>query len=977
MTIQTTVTYALRSIRRNFRRSFTLMFGVIISLAIVSGVLFYVDSTSGELVQAAFADVHIDAAISDTSLSENETKLLQDFVKSDVDDLIIAAEIIAATKPFGPNTVGAIAAANDQFNLTTDIKSLLSTESNFTPTYIFGIEPSYLEEFSIFSTATNISNIFDNDEILISDSLASYFVNDTDDTLNISLVSFELEMQTMDVNLALQASVNLTVGGTVNFDTDAMEEVNYAFDPESLEGDIFFARFKAIAQVSNCILMSYKNYMELMTNVTGTIHLNGIHVKLDHLLLSTDTESIYGQLNGITTYIGTWYPSTTIVDLLSLSLDTVASQLNQMRLFLIYFALPGLLLGAYISKYAIDLTIKERQREIGVLRTKSALRKHIATIIGIESLIIAGIGLIVGIFTGYIASMTISNLLNGGGTGLIVVTPESLLISGSIGGVIVIIAAFLSARQLLAPSITDTLRDGIELRPALWRRIYLDFFILGIVIIVAILNLLEFNPIPGFATAIYDFIAPLLTWIGLTLLLVRILERVLRWLQEPVTKIYNLIFKDLAYVITRNILYKPQRITKITIVLSLTLSFGLVIATISETYQQGAKEDAFYQVGADLRIHFPTSTYIDYNTSDFLTAFQSQFAEEITGATPIYSTTVRVGKQFLLVVGIEPDTFFDVAMLKNSFFQSNNYTNTKELLSESSLDSVNNVIISTSIANPETTSTTKGRIGSKIPEGFKEDLQTFSIGQEIPFGPNQSDVVEIADISAHFPAIADLTGRSEEELRYVISNVEFLTTPTPGSNTTFITNVNASYLLVNINDGVELQEIEDAISEWYEDNYPESVELSIVNVEDYYLNYSSLVTPLTGLTAIEFILVLTVSTLGLEIFLTSSLYERKKEYGTYYAIGAPVNDVRKLVLGELSLITGFSLLTGIFLSVLVSFMYLGFISDLLILELYSVIFPLESIIALIILVIISMIIAIILSGRKLSRLDPVNILRTV
>lgn len=979
MTMLTSVTYALKSIRRNFRRSFTLMFGVIISLAIVSGVLFYLDSTSGELVQAAFAEVHIDAAISDTSLSENETKLLQDFVQSDVDDLIIAAEIIAGTKPFGPNTVGAIVAADDQFNLSSDIRSLLSAEGNFTPTYIFGLEPSYLEEFSIFSTADNISQIFDKDEILISDSLAGYFIDDSDSVLNMSLVSFEIEMGQMPptVNLALQASVNLTVGGTVNFDTAAMEEVNYAFDPESLEEENVFTGLKTFTQVTNCILMSYENYVELMAGVTGAISLNGVHVKIDHLQLATDTETIYSQLNGITTYIETWYPATTIVDLLKLSLDQVADQLNQMRLFLIYFALPGLLLGAYISKYAIDLTIEERQREIGILRTKSALRKHIATAIGVESLIIAGIGLIVGIFTGYIASMTISNLLNGGVSGLIAVTPDSLFISASIGGVIVFIAAFLSARQLLAPSITDTLREGVEQQPALWRRIYLDFLLLGIVVIVAIMNILEFNPIPGFAAAIYDFIAPLLTWIGLTLLMVRILERVLLWLQEPITKIYHLIFKDLAYVITRNILYKPQRITKITIVLSLTLSFGLVIASISETYQQGAKDDALYQVGADLRIQFPTSDYIDYNTSDFITAFESQFMEEITGSTPIYSTNVRIGRQQILLVGIEPDTFFDVAMLRNSFFQSNNYQNTKDILSENSLGSINNVIISTGIASPETTFTARGRFGGQIPEGFNVELQTFSIGDEIPFGQNGTDFVVVTDIVAHFPAIADLTGRSEEGFRYVISNIEFLTTPTPGSNTTFLSNENASFLLVDINDGFEPQEIEDAINEWYEVNYPESMELSIVNVEEYYQSYRSLITSLTGLTSMEFILVLTVSTLGLDIFLTSSLYERKKEFGTYYAIGAPVNDVRKLILGELSLITGFSLLTGVVLSVLVSYMYIGFISDLLILELHSMIIPLESIFALTFLVILAMAISILFSGRKLSSLDPVNILRTV
>jgi ABC-type antimicrobial peptide transport system permease subunit len=958
------------------------MFGVIISLAIVSGVLFYLDSTSGELVQSAFADVHIDTAISDTSHSENETKQLQDFALSDV-DLITSAEVIAGTKPLGPNTIGAIVAADDQYNFSmTDMKSMFTgTEGDFSTTYIFGIEPSYLDEFSIFSTTDNVSQVFENNEVLISSSLADYFIDDTDNILNISLVSFEINMSSTPPSptLGIESSTNLTVGGMVNFDTAAMEDVSYAFDPESLEEDEGFGRFLSFTQVPNCIIMSYSSYMELMVGTPDAISLNGVHIKVDHSRLASDTETIYTQLHVLTNYYEVYYPSSTIVDLLVLALDQIAGQLDQMRLFLIYFALPGLLLGAYISKYAIDITIEERQREIGILRTKSALRKHIASAIGVESFIIAVIGLIIGLLVGYLASMTISNLLNGGTTGFITVTTNSLIISAAIGGIIVFVAAALSAKQLLAPSITESLREGKEERPTLWRRIHLDFVLLSIVTIVAIMNILEFNPIPGFATAIYDFIAPLLTWIGLTLLMVRILERILRWLEEPVTRIYKLIFKDLGHVITKNILYKPERITKITIVLSLTLSFGLVIATINETYQQGVRDDALYQVGADLRIQFPTSDYLDYNTSDFITAFESEFNEEMVGTTAIYSTSVRVGRQQILVVGIEPETFFNVGMLKNSFFQSNDYANTKEMLLETSLGSFSNVIISIGVASPESTSgsLTSGRFGGQRPSGFNLELQTFSIGDQIPLGLNTTEVVEVADIVSHFPALADLTGRSEEGLQFVVCNVEFLTNPTPITNTTYLSNENASYLFIDLNDGYNSQEIENSILDWYEQSYPDSVELSMANVEDYYQEYSSLVTSLTGLTSMEFILVLTVSSLGLEIFLTSSLYERKKEFGTYYAIGAPVNDVRKLVLGELSLITGFSLVTGILLSALVSFMYIGFISDLLILELNSLVIPLESIVGLTILVIIAMVISILLSGRKLSRLDPVNILRTV
>ena len=984
MTNLTFSTYALKSIRRNFRRSGTLMFGVIISLAIVSGVLFYLDSTSGELVQSAFSDVHIDTAISDSTMNEADVKSLQEFIESDISDIILSAEIIVGTKPFAPNTVGAIVAGDNAFSFSLDsttLKEIFASEGNFTTTYIFGIEPSYLDEFPIFSTTENVSQIFENDQVLISTSLDTFFSDDTDDILNISLVSFDLDRNKMPPvpNLGIETSINLTVGGTVNFDTAAMEDVNYAFDPTSLESENdVFAKFLTMAQIPNCIIMSYSNYMELVGETTSAISLNGVHIKLDHSQFSSDTSVIYSQLTQISSYIEVYYPETTIVDLLELSLDQVANQLDQMRLFLIYFSLPGILLGAYISKYAIDLTIEERQREIGILRTKSALRRDIALAIGTESFIISGIGLIIGIFVGYLASLSISNLLNGGSTGLNSITLDSLVISVAIGFIIVFVAAFFSSRQLLSPSVTETLKEGKEQRPSLWRRIYLDFILLGIVIIVAIMNVLEFNPIPGFATAIYDFIAPLLTWIGLTLLMVRILESVLFRLEGPVLKIYSLIFKDLAHVITRNILYKPQRITRIMIVLSLTLSFGLVISTINETYQQGAQDDAMYQVGADLRIEFPSSDYLDYNTSDFVTTIEDEFSSEIAGTTSIYSTTFKMGRQLVLVVGIEPETFFEVAMVKNSFFQTNDYEATKEILLDNSTGSYSNVIISTGLASPNQDSKILGgRLGGQEPPGFDIEIQTFSIGDSLPIGQNETDDVEVVDIVAHFPAVADLTGKAEESLQFIICNVEFLLNPTQVTNTTYLASENATYLLVDTEEGYEHQEIENSLLNWYSLNYPDSNELSIDNFEEYYESYSSLITSLTGLTSMEFILVLTVSTLGFEIFLTSSLYERKKEYGTYYAIGAPVNDVRKLILGELSLITGFSLVTGIILSGLVSYIYLGFISDLLVLEVHSVVFPLESIIGLSILVILSMTVVVLHSGRKLARLDPVNILRTV
>ena len=139
-----------------------------------------------------------------------------------------------------------------------------------------------------------------------------------------------------------------------------------AFDPSQTSGG---TSIKKTSQISNCIVMSYSKYWDLFINEsipqsTLAISFNSVHLKLDHSQLSTNTDIIYGQLSQMQSTIEIFYPNVDISNLLSLALDQVVVQLNQMRLFLVYFALPGLLIGAYLSKYAIDLTIKERQKEI-------------------------------------------------------------------------------------------------------------------------------------------------------------------------------------------------------------------------------------------------------------------------------------------------------------------------------------------------------------------------------------------------------------------------------------------------------------------------------------------------------------------------------------------------------------------------------------------------------------------------------------
>lgn len=975
------LTYSIQSIRRNFRRSFTLMFGVIISLAIISGVLFYFDSTSESLVVDALEDVYIDTSFYYSNADTIYMRDLQNYILNDIqNDLVIGAEVIAGRNPFSPMQSGAIINSNGIDLTNTSMGDLRDSVGNYTQIYIFAVDPSYFNVFDIFTTTENVTNIFSSGDILVSSGAANYLGLNIGDNVSIEILSSEMNFQERELNIEKVNDVNLTMGGSLSFDYGVMDSSMYAFDPEYYDDtDNFFMRM--VPPTEDCIVMSYDQYFEVFE---GT-NFHAVQLRIDHSMISADTSIASTQISSITSYIEVFYPEAEVLNLVEIALDDVADMLNQMRLFLIYFALPGIFLGIYISKYAIDLTIEERQREISVLRTKAALRQQIASIIGLESSIIVVIGMAIGLVIGYLTSLLILNVIGGKIDGITAST-ESILISIVIGAVIVIIAAYLSIRQLLASNVTESRRIGKEDEGPLWKRLYLDIVSLVIVFVIAILNIFDFNPIPGFAAAAYDFLAPLLTWIGLTLIMVRLLSKILLTLQTTILRVYYLFFKDLAPVITKNIIYRPQRISKIIIVLSLTLSFGLVISAINNSYIAGANRDALYQSGADIRIQFPSGDSLDYKTSEFIELFESEFEESIIETTSVYTGTISLGRTRITLIGIEPDSFFDVCMMEESFLQENSISDVQKSLQKFNIDlTYSNILLSNSIANPEQADMSSTRFGAGPPGGFQQSgTQVFSIGDTLEIRAGQfnmtniNDTMEITilDVVYHFPSISDLTGRSEDELTYAVANVDFLRDPGL-ENTTLLNSDNASVMFIDLADNGDNQILIEDIETWYESEFSGSDALDIVTPENFLDEYEALMTSLTGLTNMEFILVLTVSTLGLEIFLTSSLYNRKKEFGTYYAIGGRVSEIRKIILGELLLISGFTAVVGIGLSWIVSQMYIGFISDLLILEITVISIPLISILFLLLLLVISLAITMLLTGNRLAKLDPVNILRTV
>ena len=122
---------------------------------------------------------------------------------------------------------------------------------------------------------------------------------------------------------------------------------------------------------------------------------------------------------------------------------------------------------------------------------------------------------------------------------------------------------------------------------------------------------------------------------------------------------------DIGSVITKGIVRKPDKFNQLTIILILVLRFGIVVGSISSTYQAKVAADASFSVGSDFRLDLPSTDQLTYNTSTFLSQLQANFTD--MSFTPVILTTIPVGPTRLTVIGIDTQSFLSGAYYQNSF----------------------------------------------------------------------------------------------------------------------------------------------------------------------------------------------------------------------------------------------------------------------------------------------------------------------
>ncbi len=166
-------------------------------------------------------------------------------------------------------------------------------------------------------------------------------------------------------------------------------------------------------------------------------------------------------------------------------------KLGFLRTFLLVFAYVALVVGAFIIFNTFSITVAQRTREFGLLRTLGASRRQLMRSVVEEGLLLGVAGSAVGLFAGIGLAPALDGLFKAFGADLpdngTVLETRTVIVSLSVGIVITVLAGLFPALRATRVPPMAAMREGVQIppRPLPTRKALVIRFALYLVVVVA------------------------------------------------------------------------------------------------------------------------------------------------------------------------------------------------------------------------------------------------------------------------------------------------------------------------------------------------------------------------------------------------------------------------------------------------------------------------------------------------------------
>jgi putative ABC transport system permease protein len=167
-------------------------------------------------------------------------------------------------------------------------------------------------------------------------------------------------------------------------------------------------------------------------------------------------------------------------------------ELSSLRTFLLVFAYVALVVGAFIIFNTFSITVAQRTREFGLLRTLGASRRQIMRAVVEEGLLLGAGGSVVGLLAGIGLAPALDGLFKAFGADLpdngTVLETRTVILSLGVGILVTVLAGLFPALRATRVPPMAAMREGVQIPPRSLptRRTLVIRFVLYVVVVVAL-----------------------------------------------------------------------------------------------------------------------------------------------------------------------------------------------------------------------------------------------------------------------------------------------------------------------------------------------------------------------------------------------------------------------------------------------------------------------------------------------------------
>jgi ABC-type lipoprotein release transport system permease subunit len=575
------------------------------------------------------------------------------------------------------------------------------------------------------------------------------------------------------------------------------------------------------------------------------------------------------------------------------------------RMEMLAYSVPVIAVGLYLGIVGIDLSLGQKRRVFGILKSRGASDKQIFFSLLFESMILGVIAGVIGLILGVFVSRTFLTIIPGSRNVAsnvdffkLNISPSSIIMAMMLAVFLMIFAAIKPAKRISRASTIESVhRFSVEgqkkdYKPTL--DIILVSFAILAYIVVAEVNLNQLDPARyGIIVVILLVILFIVSIIWLPFSPFILMFSTTRLLTRGTNKVYMFFSKavkpfagELWYVIHKNMTRNPKRVSMVSIIIALALGFGIFMTTMIGTTMHGEELEAKAWIGSDIFV----STYLDDETF-FNDLKNIDGVSDVVPVYPVYGNLLEADEYNERIITLfDSKEYRDHVDVDDYFFVKGN---PKDALAD--LSDGNSVILGEGIAQKYSMD-----MGSLVKVSDLSDSKGWDPqGNDLELKTNIFKVVGIVRALPGLEIFSDHTQTIWGEGIYI--DFSALKTPVSPTNGGWV-------FLVDVEKGVDSKIVENAIEENFS---TKSIEIQNLDstLDDLQNEMPSNSILYIMLVNVSFMIIIITVGLGLILFIAIS--ERKNEFATMMARGAEAKQIAVLILGEALSITLVGAVVGI------------------------------------------------------------------